>query len=64
MQKDHLNKQLFLYHIIKIGVKAMNKQEIFDKLNNELQNILRDGEYGQFIDVCAEVPLEIFRRIF
>ena len=58
MQKDHLNKQLFLYHIIKIGVKAMNKQEIFDKLNNELQNILRDGEYGQFIDVCAEVPLE------
>lgn len=36
----------------------MNKQEILDELNNELQNILRDGEYGQFIDVCAEVPLE------
>lgn len=36
----------------------MNKQEIFDELNNELQNILKDGEYGRFIDVCAEVPLE------
>lgn len=32
-------------------------QEVLDALKNGLKNTLQDGEYGQFIDVCAEVPL-------
>ena len=31
--------------------------EVMQNLQNKLTDILQDGEYGQFIDVCVEVPL-------